>query len=152
MTGHFNELRDYFYYVFVIINPNVIACDIRVFSVIERCKRGDWNMDAEKTAEETETTDERIMQDESGETPEEAHREGEFSDLLHRIESMESSVARVLDTVDELNEQLKQRASMHRAMAVDDGAQVRDGARTEDIEEDIIEETIPDFKDFDLSL
>lgn len=122
------------------------------FFRITSCRRGVYDMDEEQVAEETETPDERVMQAETGETPAEAHREGEFTDLLRRVESMESSIGRVLDVVDQLNEHLEQRASMHRAMAVDDGAQVRDGSRTEDIEEDIIEETIPDFKDFDLSL
>lgn len=106
---------------------------------------------ADETRED-ETVEEREVADETGETPAEAHREGEFEDLLHRIESMQSSIADCIDSVNGLKAQMNSYA----ATAVDNGAEVHstntDGLNADELVGDDEVEIIPDFKDFDLSM
>ena len=105
---------------------------------------------ADETRDE-ETVEEREVAEEVGETPAEAHRDGEFEDLLRRIESMQSSIADCIDSVNGLKAQMSSYAST----AVDNGAEVRSSENVPGIDElvgDDEVEIIPDFKDFDLSM
>lgn len=101
-----------------------------------------------EAARADETPEERELADETGATPEEAHRVGEFDDLLSRITSMESSIGSVIDTVNGLKELIGE----HAALKVDNGAEVREHAAADELDEDIADEEIPDFEDFDLNI
>lgn len=101
-----------------------------------------------EAARADETPEEREVADETGAAPEEAHRVGEFDDLLSRITSMESSIGSVIDTVNGLKELIGE----HAALKVDNGAEVRERADADELDEDIADEEIPDFEDFDLTI
>lgn len=65
------------------------------------------NEDEETTPEVDETacddlTDEEIEEVAEGESPEDAHREGEFNDLLDRLESISSRIDELISTVGSL--------------------------------------------------
>lgn len=106
---------------------------------------------ADETRED-ETADEKKMAEGTGETPAEAHREGEFEDLLRRIESMQSSIADCIDSVNGL----KQQMNSYAATAVDNGAEVRSSSDVAVDADELVGDDeiqiIPDFKDFDLSM
>lgn len=66
-----------------------------------------------------ETPDEREEAAETGATPEEAHREGEFDDIRDRIESIAARADEILDAVRTVREAVE-------AFVGDGGAVVRD--------------------------
>jgi hypothetical protein len=55
----------------------------------------------EKEARDDLTQDEREQMEETGETPEEAHREGEFEDLRNMLENLTAKVEGLYDLVND---------------------------------------------------
>lgn len=91
-----------------------------------------------------ETREEMEVSEETGATPEEAHRIGEFHDLREMLETL-------LDKVSGISEQL----SSFSATAIDNGAEVRDvdGDGDADViiaDDDV--EIIPEVEDMDLDI
>lgn len=100
----------------------------------------------EKTAEERDelTNEEERDEEETGEGSEEAHREGEFQDLRDRMESLESMIATLIESVESIKDTAQ-------ATSIDNGAEFKDVDGDGDI--DVIEEdSIPDYEDLDLDL
>lgn len=102
----------------------------------------------DKDAAATETSEEKAVQEDTGATAEESHRIGEFDDLLMHVKAMESSIGSLTADVNGLKEMMTSNA----ALRVDNGAEVRASDPSDDIEDDIADEVIPDFKDFDLNM
>lgn len=94
-----------------------------------------------------ETTSERVDADDSGATPDEAHRLGEFDDLRDRLANLDSVAAKILEGLEAV------RSSM--AAFVEGGATIREDGDsavetvTEDDEDVDLEIPIEDL-DFDL--
>lgn len=100
----------------------------------------------EKRAEETLTEGEREQMEETGETPEEAHRAGEYEALSAKLDT-------VTDKLDGIADSLGKLADAWKATAVDDGAEFRDIDGDEDVDEVSVEvEEIPELDDMDLDI
>lgn len=100
----------------------------------------------EKRAEETLTEGEREQMDETGETPEEAHRAGEYETLSAKLDT-------VTDKLDGIADSLGKLADAWKATAVDDGAEFRDIDGDGDVDEVSVEvDEIPDLDDMDLDI
>lgn len=100
----------------------------------------------EKQAEETLTEGEREQMDETGETPEEAHRAGEYDALSAKLDTVTEKLDGIADSLGKL-------ADAWKATAVDDGAEFRDIDGDGDVDEVSIEvEEIPDLDDMDLDI
>ena len=115
-----------------------------------------------------ETPDEREIAEDTGATPDEAHRIGEYDELRGLIEGVMSEVAGVEGMRDELRdliegvmsevadvrrlvEGMRDALTTFQAVQVDDGAEVSD-ADADGINDDEDERPIiPDFDDLDLS-
>lgn len=92
------------------------------------------------------TTDEQMIEDETGTSGEEAHRIGEFDDLRDRLERIEGMLGDITSTL----EAMRTTAS---AIDIDNGADVVDVDGDGDadvVTDDDIE--IPDYDDMDLDL
>ena len=100
----------------------------------------------EKRAEETLTEGEREQMDETGETPEEAHRAGEYEALSAKLDIVTEKLDGIADSLGKL-------ADAWKATAVDDGAEFRDIGGDGDVDEVSVEvEAIPDLDDMDLDI
>ena len=100
----------------------------------------------EKRAEETLTEGELEQMDETGETPEEAHRAGEYEALSAKLDTVTEKLDGIADSLGKL-------ADAWKATAVDDGAEFRDVDGDGDVDEASIEvEEIPDLDDMDLDI
>ena len=100
----------------------------------------------EKRAEETLTEGEREHMDETGETPEEAHRAGEYEALSAKLDTVTEKLDGIADSLGRL-------ADAWKATAVDDGAEFRDVDGDGDVGEVSVEfEDIPDLDDMDLDI
>ena len=100
----------------------------------------------EKRAEETLTEGEREQMDETGETPEEAHRAGEYEALSAKLDTVTEKLDGIADSLGRL-------ADAWKATAVDDGAEFRDVDGDGDVDEVSVElEEIPDLDDMDLDI
>lgn len=100
----------------------------------------------EKRAEETLTEDERAQMEETGETPEEAHRAGEYEALSAKLDT-------VTDKLDGIADSLGKLADAWRSTAVDDGAEFRDIDGDGDVDEVSVEiEEIPDLDHMDFDI
>ena len=92
-----------------------------------------------------ETPDEREETAETGATPEEAHREGEFDDIRDRIESIAARADEILDAVRTVREAVE-------AFVGDGGAVVRDTDDDGDVDEvDDVDLDTP-IEDLDLNI
>lgn len=90
------------------------------------------------------TEDEERDEEETVESGEEAHREGEFKDLRDRMEHLESMIEQLIETVESIK-------ATAQATSIDNGAEFKDVDGDGDI--DVIEEdAIPDYEDLDLDL
>lgn len=105
---------------------------------------------ADENTATDETVEEKTEAAETGATPEESHREGEFEDLVARIGSLEEKASNILDIVSTLRETL--------GSFVENGGVVRDdsGTDTETVPEDTdgdsdINMSVP-IEDMDFSL
>lgn len=99
-----------------------------------------------KRAEETLTEVEREQMDETGETPEEAHRAGEYEALSAKLDAVTEKLDGIADSLGKL-------ADAWKATAVDDGAEFRDIDGDGDVDEVSVEvEEIPDLDDMDLDI
>ena len=100
----------------------------------------------ERRAEETLTEGEREQMDETGETPEEAHRAGEYDALSAKLDTVTEKLDGIADSLGRL-------ADAWKATAVDDGAEFRDVDGDGDVDEVSVEvEEIPDLDDMDLDI
>lgn len=100
----------------------------------------------EKRAEETLTDGEREQMTETGETPEEAHRAGEYEALSAKLDAVTEKLDGIADSLGKL-------ADAWKSTAVDDGAEFRDIDGDGDIDEvDIDVEKIPELDDMDLDI
>ena len=92
-----------------------------------------------------ETPDEREETAETGATPEESHREGEFDDIRDRIESIAARADEILDAVRTVREAVE-------AFVGDGGAVVRDTDDDGDVDEvDDVDLDTP-IEDLDLNI
>lgn len=99
-----------------------------------------------KRAEETLTEGEREQMDETGETPEEAHRAGEYDALSAKLDTVTEKLDGIADSLGKL-------ADAWKATAVDDGAEFRDVDGDGDVDEVTVEvDEIPDLDDMDLDI
>ena len=89
---------------------------------------------ADENTATDETVEEKTEAAETGATPEEAHREGEFEALVARIGSLEEKASNILDIVSTLRETL--------GSFVENGGVVRDDSDTDT-------ETVPEDTDGD---
>ena len=120
----------------------------------------------EKRAEETLTEGERKQMDETGETPEEAHRAGEYEALSAKLDAVTEKLDGIADSLGKLDgiadslgkldgiaDSLGKLADAWKATAVDDGAEFRDVDGDGDVDEVSVEvEEIPDLDDMDLDI
>lgn len=101
---------------------------------------------------EDETTQEEAIQEDTGATPAEAHRVGEFDDVVRRIEGLTEMISALTQTVNGISE----RMGTYQAVSVDNGADVSDMDGDGDIDgadaymAEAVE--IPDVSDMDFSL
>lgn len=86
----------------------------------------------ERIAEATETPDEVSEQDDTGETPVEAHRVGEFEEILARLDSLDTAINGLRDML-----------GTYRAVGIDNDATGSD-ADADTVEVDVAE--ADDFK------
>ena len=84
----------------------------------------------ERTAEVTETPDEVAEQDDTGETPVEAHR-GEFEEILARLDSLDTAINGLRDML-----------GTYRAVGIDNDATISDA------DADTVEVDVADADDF----
>ena len=93
------------------------------------------------------TAEEREQMQETGETPQEAHRVGEFEDLKGKLDSIESKLDSMASAISDFRDAWN-------ATAIDDGAEFRDVDGDGDI--DVVEsgevEEIPDLEDMNLDI
>ena len=83
---------------------------------------------------------------EAGETPEEAHRAGEYEALSAKLDTVTEKLDGIADSLGKL-------ADAWKATAVDDGAEFRDIDGDGDVDEVSVEvEEIPDLDDMDLDI
>lgn len=102
--------------------------------------------DDEKRDMETLTEEEREQMSDTGETPEEAHRAGEYESLSARLDTVTEKLDGIADSLGKL-------ADAWKATAVDDGAEFRDFDGDGDVDEVSVEvEEIPDLDDMDLDI
>lgn len=102
--------------------------------------------DDEKRVMETPTEEGREQMGGTGETPEEAHRAGEYEALSAKLDA-------VTDKLDGIADSLRDLADAWKSTAVDDGAEFRDIDGDGDIDEiDIDVEKIPELDDMDLDI
>lgn len=100
----------------------------------------------EKRAEETLTEGEREQMDETGETPEEAHRAAEYDALSAKLDTVTEKLDGIADSLGKL-------ADAWKATAVDDGAEFRDIDGDGDVDKVTVEvDEIPDLDDMDLDI
>lgn len=95
------------------------------------------------------TPDEAAQMDETGETPAEAHRAGEFDDLAAKLDALTSMVGELGGTLGQVLDAVQAQA----AVAVDNGAEYRDVDGDGDL--DIVTEeqpVIPEVEDMDLDI
>lgn len=97
---------------------------------------------------EDETTQEETIQEDTGATPEEAHRVGEFDDVVRRIEGLTEMISALTQTVNGISE----RMGTYQSVSVDNGADVSDmdGDGADSYMAEAVE--IPDVSDMDFSL
>lgn len=104
-------------------------------------------MDEETRVDET--PDEAAIAADTGATPEEAHRIGEFDELRGLMEGMRADLASVADMV----RGIKEAMGTYQAVAADNGVEVRDVDGDGDL--DVVEEVpepLPEFEDMDLDM
>lgn len=101
---------------------------------------------------EDETEQEEAIQEDTGATPDEAHRIGEFDDLIRQLETLTEMVSALTQTVDGISN----RMGTYQAVSVDNGADVTDMDGDGDVDgaDAFIAEAveIPDVSDMDFSL
>lgn len=85
----------------------------------------------EKAAEATETPNEVSERDDTDETPEEAHRAGEFEEILARLDSLETAINGLRDML-----------GTYRAVGIDNDA------TGSDADADTVEVDVADVDDF----
>lgn len=95
----------------------------------------------EKKAKEDLTENEQEEMEETGETPEEAHRQGEFEELKALITDLASEIAAGFKALDAA-------VATIRGIAIDNGAEL-DG---EDEDEDEERFEVPDYDEMDFNL
>lgn len=101
---------------------------------------------------EDETAQEEAIQEYSGATPDEAHRIGEFDDVISRIEHLTDMLSALTATVDGISE----RMGTYQSVSVDNGADVSDMDGDGDIDgaDTFMAEAveIPDVSDMDFTI
>lgn len=97
----------------------------------------------EKTTANDLTEQEKIEEEDTGSTPEEAHREGEFDDLSDKLD-------KVLDAIDSMKSTLAVLVKSG-AVTVDEGADDDDGDDGNDDDAPTVDE-IQDLSDLDLTI
>ena len=98
-------------------------------------------MNDEQTRDEL-TEEEREDMKRDDVTPEEAHRVGEFEEIIQRLDSLDASTSRIMDSVESLRAVLA-------GIAVDNGAEYTNDGAEDDTPPIAI---IPEVDDMDLDL
>lgn len=91
------------------------------------------------------TSDEQMVEDETGTSGEEAHRIGEFDDLRDRLERIENALGDITSTLEAMS-------TTAAAIDIDNGADVMDGEGDGDADVIADDIEIPDYEDMDLDL
>lgn len=99
------------------------------------------------TTEDDLTSEEQVIEDETGTSGEEAHRIGEFDDLRDRLERIENALGAITETLESMR-------TTAAAIDIDNGADVVDvdGDGDADVVTDDEADIIPDYDDMDLDL
>lgn len=103
--------------------------------------------DEKPTTEDDLTSEEQVIEDETGTSGEEAHRIGEFDDLRDRLERIENALGTITETLESMR-------TTAAAIDIDNGADVADvdGDGDADVVTDDEADIIPDYDDMDLDL